>query len=538
MLEPTNEQKKILEDEGSCVVIAKPGSGKTYTLSEKIKQILLNLPHFKGVIAISFTNKASDELKHRTLKNGIDKKGSFFGTIDRFCISEIVLPYLRYMYGLPKRELEVVKIKDSLLSDALKQFLDQTIKNKQTVEMSFIKDRYLEGEVYLDLVGQIAIQLFDNLSNLRKYLKARYAYIIVDEYQDSGEEQHKLFERLHSIGLKAIAVGDLDQSIYAFSGKSSKFLLDLTKKEGFSKYSLTKNHRCHASISAYSIRLFDPSIIFEETEEKRVYLKSVNGSEIEMAKWISEAIPKISAKFKVSNISDVGILVRSNRTASIVAEHLNFPTQYYEETTLDSMSSPWARFFSEALKVIFDKQMTFNEMLEKYVDVQENRSLTGRVISRLVTVKNNVLKGKDISLYSEELIACAKMIAPKYENDEAVSAMVQISKDRELLKSYFPAHKDAVQLMTIHKSKGLEFPIVFHLDLYQWIIPSFRAIKERDHEELTQSLNLHYVGITRAREACVLCTSTKRHRGEKEITDAQPSEFLTKSGLSALRKNL
>ena len=92
--------------------------------------------------------------------------------------------------------------------------------------------------------------------------------------------------------------------------------------------------------------------------------------------------------------------------------------------------------------------------------------------------------------------------------------------------------------MTIHKSKGLEFSIVFHLDLYQWIIPNYKAIKEKDQEEITQSLNLHYVGITRAKEACVLCTSTKRHRNETEITDAQPSEFLVRSGLDSLRKTV
>lgn len=538
MSNPTNEQQKIIDDSESCVVIAKPGSGKTFTLSQKIKIILETLPPYKGVIAISFTNKASDELKHRTLQNGIDKKGSFFGTIDRFCISEIVLPYLRYMYGLPKKDLEVIKINESALDDSIKEDLEKAIKNKKTIDSTFIRERYLEGEVYLELVGQIAIRLFDKLSNLKSYLKARYSHVIVDEYQDSGEEQHQIFERLHSIGLKAIAVGDLDQSIYAFSGKSSKFLLDLTKREGFNKYSLTKNHRCHPSISAYSIKLFDPAINLEETEEKRVYLKSVNGSEVDIAKWIDGAIPKIKEKFEVKKSSNIGVLVRSNRTASIIAKNLKHPVQIFEETLLDSYTNPWARFFSEGLKVIFDRQLTFNDMIEKYMDIEENRFLTGRVLSRLITVKNHVQSGKEISNYTQELISCAKMIAPKNENFDATTALVQVCSDKELMRSYLPPQENALQLMTLHKSKGLEFSVVFHLDLYQWIIPTYKAIKERDQEELVQSLNLHYVGITRAKDVCILCTSSRRHRNENEVTDAQPSEFLNRSGLISLRKSL
>lgn len=538
MSKPTDEQQNILNENGSCVVIAKPGSGKTFTLSQKIGLILGELPIYKGVAAISYTNKASNELKQRTLINGIDKKGSFFGTIDRFCISEIVLPFLRYKYGLPNQELEVLKVKDSSLTDDTKEKLGKAIKDKKKIGPDFIRDRYIKGEVYLELIGQISIQLFDELNNLRRYLKARYSYIIIDEYQDSGEEQHQLFERLHSIGIKAIAVGDIDQSIYAFAGKSSKYLMALSKNGGFTTYSLTKNHRCHPSISAYSIKLFDPDINISETEEKRIYLKSINGSEIEIASWIDRSIPKLIEKFGVKNLSDFGILVRGNRTASILAKHLKNPVQVYEETILDTFTSPWARFFSEALKVVFDKKLTFNDMIERYLDIDENRFLIGRAISRLINVKKNVQKGLSITSYTQELINCAKLVAPANENADAISALLQVCSSPALLKSFVPSQENSLQMMTLHKSKGLEFSIVFHLDLYQFIIPSYPAIVEKNQEELIQSLNLHYVGVTRAKDACILCTSTHRHKNEKDITQAQASDFLNIRGLSSLRKAL
>lgn len=61
--EPTEEQAKILSHEGNIVVTARPGSGKTYTVVEKIRIVLEKLPDYKGIVAISFTNKASEELK-------------------------------------------------------------------------------------------------------------------------------------------------------------------------------------------------------------------------------------------------------------------------------------------------------------------------------------------------------------------------------------------------------------------------------------------------------------------------------------------
>ena len=59
--EPTEEQSKILQQKGNIVITAKPGSGKTYTIVEKIARVIPDLPEYKGVIAISFTNKASEQ---------------------------------------------------------------------------------------------------------------------------------------------------------------------------------------------------------------------------------------------------------------------------------------------------------------------------------------------------------------------------------------------------------------------------------------------------------------------------------------------
>lgn len=96
-MKPTTEQEAVLNDDGNIVVTAIPGSGKTYTVVKKIERIMSDCPAHKGIIAISYTNKASDELKTRCKKNGIAMNASFFGTIDKFYISQIIIQFARHV---------------------------------------------------------------------------------------------------------------------------------------------------------------------------------------------------------------------------------------------------------------------------------------------------------------------------------------------------------------------------------------------------------------------------------------------------------
>ena len=107
-MEPTEQQKPIIEYDGNTVILASPGSGKTFVLSEKIKKVLRkdSLRPYQGVLAISFPRKASANLKTRALEDGIIQKNSFFGTIDGFCFTQIIYPFGNYIFGYPEKEME------------------------------------------------------------------------------------------------------------------------------------------------------------------------------------------------------------------------------------------------------------------------------------------------------------------------------------------------------------------------------------------------------------------------------------------------
>lgn len=73
----------------------------------------------------------------------------------------------------------------------------------------------------------LAFYILRNSLACRRYIAKKYTSIYIDEYQDAGCVQHLLFLYLFELGVKAVAVGDADQSIYSYAGKSSKYLMSL-----------------------------------------------------------------------------------------------------------------------------------------------------------------------------------------------------------------------------------------------------------------------------------------------------------------------
>lgn len=145
--EPTNEQKAILNYNGNTVVTANPGSGKTYTVVEKIGKVLHDLPSYKGIIAISFTNKASDELKKRCKRKGINAKSSFFGTIDKFYISEIIIPFASHLtHVMP--EYQVV---ESTETEKHYSELGMITENVTKEQGALLKEALCKGKIFLNI---------------------------------------------------------------------------------------------------------------------------------------------------------------------------------------------------------------------------------------------------------------------------------------------------------------------------------------------------------------------------------------------------
>lgn len=224
IFKPSPEQEQAIEFVGDMVVVARPGSGKTSVLSRKVRNLVSELRPYQGIIAISFTNKASDELERRCKANAFDVKSSFFGTIDDFCLREILFPFARQLMPVATN-LKTAKLRE--LPESATRMLpaipiqDATFANTADF-LPFLHEALVQGFVPLEAVSMLARYIVEQSPACQKYLTARYRAVYIDEYQDSGHFQHHLFLKLKALGLMAVAVGDSDQSIYGFAHKDPR----------------------------------------------------------------------------------------------------------------------------------------------------------------------------------------------------------------------------------------------------------------------------------------------------------------------------
>ena len=525
--EPTREQQKVINHNSNAVVTAKPGSGKTYTIVEKIAKITPGLQDYQGVIAISFTNKASDELRRRCKERGITPKQSFFGTIDKFYISQIIIPFASHLTYSTSEYQIIDVIKDNPRYSMFSNLSEKSSSEQEKLLLSALA----EGIIFLEFSGETALLILKRVPCAMRYIKSRYTHIFIDEYQDCGQIQHAIFLTLIENGLTGIAVGDINQAIYAFSNRFPDYLISLIGHKNFQHFELTQNHRCHPSISDYSLGLFGVSKM--PVDEKRVFQVNIAGNEIDIARKIDKYLPEIKDRYKITCNNQTAILCRGGNTIQLLDNALATPHKTFTDTPLDHDNSEWGRFFCGLLTAVFDPSIFAVDYVEGIISEDLNPKKYRLALELcndiFASTKNTIVKAVP------KMIKLANIIYPQKETRNVIDLLKQVVCDVSLLSSYIPAAEDEINLMTLHKSKGLEFNIVFHMDLYKWIIPN----EYGDADAQKQDLNLHYVGVTRAMDACYFMNGTMRYRKKNgDFVRSEPSPFLFKPGLAEKRRNV
>lgn len=448
------------------VITACPGSGKTTVVAEKIRNEVEKLASYQGVVGITFTIKASKELKGRCKRNACDTKASFFGTIDHFCLSEIIYPFMARVLDRKTHPLECIRFDDvpQNVKDKLSTIPTYSGDINSTLFKSFeqdIKVLFDNNFILLELLSVMANYILRESRACQKYIKAKYSSVYIDEYQDSSESQHVLFLRLLEIGLVGVAVGDVQQSIYAWRGSNPEFINVLTNQPDiFEHHIVNINHRCHPSITNYSNRLYVPDCDLLPTDEIRVYRESYIGSQVDVAREINESIKLALKNGYVQSYSEIGVLVRNNSSLDFLANGLDVPFRVFDEDPLAVRNTSVCNLFSHLLRFRFDDKHRLNDVIE-YLDrlslIQSNRLASTRKLILLVNEKEQEELAKSIIQISEEMLKLTL-------GDSDIKLINSICLNSKLLKHYKPIDDNEVQIMTLHKSKGLEFEIVYHLD--------------------------------------------------------------------------
>ena len=283
-MEP-EERKLYFNARGKTIVTACPDSGKTtsivnklYTISKEVE----NESKHSGVLCLSFTNKAVEEIRtaYRNMHNEEIAYPHKVSTIDSFISQEIVLPYW-YLYE--KCKSAPIIINDPLLLHSL--FWSRYIKNGKLQEKCVIRGfgtdpfsfkpeeiniasntyyhgihklrtnlqsygkkvveyRIQKGYLTSSDVIYMALDILDKCPIISELIIKRYPYIIVDEAQDTSEDQHKLIEKLCKAGLKNLElIGDINQSIYEWRFARPDILETFSKNPNWNHISFVNNRR-------------------------------------------------------------------------------------------------------------------------------------------------------------------------------------------------------------------------------------------------------------------------------------------------------
>jgi len=291
-LRGNKEQWEAYESGGNCVVLAGPGAGKTKTITIKLARLLaeeIRAP--QRLACITYSNACVGELLARLRKLSVADDGRLWlATVHSFCLTELVLPYAR-LAGLPvpdplvvaspaqsrklfeQAHLEILgspapkwfrtecdKLRRTIVDQESKEW--KTWNRRETAVVEAYQTLLLDNGL-IDFDGLIltGLRLIEEHDWVRRCVQAKYPVIVIDEYQDLGLPLHRMVLALmNKAGVRIIAVGDPDQSIYGFTGAQPQLLKGLAALSNVQAIRLKLNYRCADQIIAGSKMLLpDPS---------------------------------------------------------------------------------------------------------------------------------------------------------------------------------------------------------------------------------------------------------------------------------------
>ena len=366
LLEGLNDKQyeAVTKTEGPCLVIAGAGSGKTKVLTHKIAYLMgeKNIKPW-DILAITFTNKAANEMKERVQNLvGDVAKDIWIGTFHSVCV-RILRKFIDRISGydssfiifdtsdqktLIKQILKSKNLDDKIFTDKAIQYEISNAKNDMIEPASYLarnKGDFRKeqiGEIYEiyqkrlqennaidfdDIINFVIKILMENIDILEYYTE-KFKYVLVDEYQDTNKSQFTLITLLASKYGNITVVGDNDQGIYSFRGADISNILNFEKDfPGTQIIKLEQNYRCTQNI----LNVANAVIKNNETKyEKKLWTSNENGSlpfiyrgddEYDEANFVVKKINSLKST-EYYKYSDFAVLYRMNSQSRSIEDIL------------------------------------------------------------------------------------------------------------------------------------------------------------------------------------------------------------------------
>ena len=621
LLEKLNDKQReaASQIDGSILILAGAGSGKTRTITYRIAHMIENIgisPY--SILAVTFTNKAAKEMRERvedlvgdiakacTISTfhsfgmrllrmyakevGYNSNFTIYDTDDQKRIVKAILKGQNIsLNGVKLTERDIISM-ISKIKEEIKTLDEYSIMNKQIVE---VYDKY--NRVLLE---SNAMDFSDILLNTYKLLQKpeilekvqnKYKYIMIDEYQDTNNLQYKIIDLIARKSSNLCVVGDENQSIYGFRGANILNILNFETNYNNAKIiKLEENYRSTTTILDAANELIKNN---KSSKDKKLWTQNGKGDLIKVlacdnARDEVSRIIEIIKENHQNGIAyrDMTILYRTNAQSRVFEEgflrysiphkvfggisfysraeikdiiaYLSIIVNPQDELNLQRIINVPKRKVGEkgVEKIIAYARENNLNLLEALSHIKEISGLTAMGKEKLLEMYDIIKELKDLS-YTEtasyivqtlmDKIKYIDYIKENYSDAEARIENIDEFKNSILelenvvgelrLNEYLEnvslisatddleEKSDYVKLMTIHNSKGLEFPIVFLVGFENEIFPGSRAMFEE--KEMEEERRLCYVALTRAEKKLYLSHATIRFvYGQDRLST--PSVFL------------
>ncbi|MDO4963125.1 MAG: UvrD-helicase domain-containing protein [bacterium] len=350
----------ITNTDGAMLILAGAGSGKTRVLTTKIAYLIDKGVDPTNILAITFTNKAANEMKERVksilginaysiqistfhsfglsiIKNNYDLLGfkSNFTIIDSDDSLSTIKKILKDMnldpkYYNPKTiRNKISSAKNELVTpDELDKFTNSEIDDITVkVYRKYQEKLKINNSLDFDDLLMLPINLFKEHKEVLSYYQDRFKYILIDEYQDTNKVQYILTKMLSAKYKNICVVGDPDQSIYGFRGSNYKNILNFERDyENTKVILLEQNYRSTKNILTAANSIIKNN---KNRKEKNLWTDNNTGEKIKYKRCNDE---KEEASYVVNNIkslinsgvslSEIAILYRTNAQSRNIEEIL------------------------------------------------------------------------------------------------------------------------------------------------------------------------------------------------------------------------
>lgn len=438
-------------------------------------------------------------------------------------------------------------------------------------ERALKEDRALDFD---DLLLRSTL-LLRHEADIRRGYQERFSHILIDEYQDTNRVQNEMAELLVGAGRNVCAVGDIDQNIYSWRGAELKNILSFDKRyQGARVITLEENYRSTQTILTAANDIIGKN---KYRAEKNLFTKNGEGESISVYTAYDEMdeagfIARTSRELIADGAQprDIAVLFRANFQSRALEEAFlgadipyqvlgvkfferkevrdllsflragltpnsgadlkriaNVPVRGIGKVTLLAMlAGRDAELGSSARQKVQD----FKRLIERIGEAARTKSCSEAVKVALKEsgIERELREGD--SEDEERLQNCYELVslATRYDAQEAPLGLEKLLEDAALATDQDELKEDtnAVRLMTVHASKGLEFPYVFIAGLEEGLFPYERDGDKKSPEEEEEERRLFYVALTRAMRKVYLTHASLRTIYGSKLMGA-PSQFIT-----------